>query len=372
MASADVVIVGGGAVGCAAAYFLTRQGFRPVVVEKDAIGAHASGFAFGGLSAFGSYSSIGAIYPLTREAMRLHVQLAKELREQTGIDTHFHPTSILTPAVNDEERQQQQARLAWLLSEGYAARWLDGEAARRLEPRLASSLLGVVQVEGAALVESYRYCLALAQAAEQGGARFRHGEVQSVRVENGRVTAVETRSDTIPCENAVIAAGPWTGLAGAWLGAPVPVRPLKGQIVRLRLPGAPIEYEISWRGNYFASKSDGLIWAGTTEEEVGFDETPTSDGRDTILTTLATVFPALLDAEIVMQTACLRPLSADGLPIIGPVPDIGGLVLATGAGRRGILLSAVMGSIAADLVAKGKTDLPIEPFSLERFAGGNS
>ncbi len=367
MSSSDVIIVGAGAVGCATAYFLTRQGVKPIVIEKDAIGDHASGFALGGLSPFEMGGHAGIDSPLQKEAMRLHVQLAEELEQLTGIDTAFKCLPILALAADEQEKDSLTANLPWLLSDGYAAQWLDGEEVRRWEPRLASSLVGALRVDGSALLESYRYTLALAVAAEKAGAQIRHGEVMGLRVEHGRVTAVVTRTSTIPCERVVLAIGPWTGPASVWLGVHVPIYPLKGQIVRLRLPGPPIEGRFAWRSNYFATKPDGLIWAGTTEEEVGFDDTTTDAARDEIIISLAELFPPLLDAEIVQQTACLRPASVDGLPIISGVTGVDGLFVVTGGGRRGILLSSIMGSIGADLVLNGQSPIDIAPFSLERF-----
>ena len=122
------------------------------------------------------------------------------------------------------------------------------------------------------------------------------------------------------------------------------------------------------QGSYFATKGDGMIWAGTTEEEVDFDETITEAARDEILLPLARFFPPLLDAEIVQQTACLRPVSADGAPIVGPVPGVEGLFVATAGGRKGILMSPALGRIAADFVTDGQTGLlDATPYVLDRF-----
>lgn len=365
--SPEVVIIGAGAVGCATAYFLTKQGIRPVVVERDAIADHASGFAFGGLTPFTAPGRPGPDDPLHKEATRMHAELAEELPAATGIDTAFRWLTHYTLARSEPEATGLRGAVPRLCDEGFPAEWLDGAALRRLEPRFSEQVLGTLRVEGAAMVESYRYTLALAQAAEKGGAEIRHGDVVGLRVEGGRVAGVETRSATIPCRQVVLAAGPWSGPASAWLGVRIPVRPLKGQIVRLRLAGGGLEGRFSWKGSYFATKPDGMTWTGTTEEDIGFDERITDEARDAILHPLAELFPPLLDAEVVQQTACLRPLSADGLPIIGPAPGIEGLWVMTGGGRRGIVLSAVMGRIAAELVATGRTATDIRPFGLERF-----
>ena len=227
-------------------------------------------------------------------------------------------------AWDGEEETNLAQILPWLEAEGFTARWLDGKELRRLEPRFSRQLRGALQIDGAGILESYRYCLALAQAAEKGGAVIRHGEVTSIRIREGRVTGVQIGSEKIACEKVLLAAGPWTGSIGRQLGVDIPVRPLKGQIVRLLLKGDPLTVYFAWHGNYAATKSDGLVWAGTTEEAAGYDERPTPEARDSILASLPRVFPPLGDSEIVQQTACLRPLSGDGLPLIGAVPDLRG------------------------------------------------
>ena len=123
-----------------------------------------------------------------------------------------------------------------------------------------------------------------------------------------------------------------------------------------------------WEGSYAGPKADGLTWAGTTEERVGFNETPTTEARDSIIRDLLTMAPSLTEARVVQQTACLRPISEDGLPIIGEAPGWPGVYLATGAGRKGILLSPVMGRMVADLIIRGRTELPTASVSPARLA----
>ena len=125
---------------------------------------------------------------------------------------------------------------------------------------------------------------------------------------------------------------------------------------------------MSWKGNYATTKPDGLLWAGTTEEEAGFDESLTTDGRDQIMESLVGVLPYLADARLSRQTACLRPVAPDGLPILGPVGDIPGLWVATGTGRKGILLGPGMGQVISDLIVGKVPAIDIAPLSLDRFA----
>ena len=161
--------------------------------------------------------------------------------------------------------------------------------------------------------------------------------------------------------------GPWSGQASPWLGIPIKIRPLKGQILRLRAPGPPLQFSLGWGGNYATTKPDGLLWAGTTEEEAGFDEIPTSGARNQIMAALLKMAPSLAEARLVRQTACLRPISADKALMLGEMPGWNGTFMATGAGRSGIVLGPALGRITADLITTGKTDIPITSFDPKRF-----
>ena len=117
-----------------------------------------------------------------------------------------------------------------------------------------------------------------------------------------------------------------------------------------------------------ATKPDGIIWAGTTEEEAGFNETVTSEARDSIMENFLKMIPGMGDAELVQQTACLRPLSADGLPIVDRVTGWDNLYVATGAGRKGILWSTGMAQVLLDLIDRGDSEVSgAEHLRLDRF-----
>ena len=149
---------------------------------------------------------------------------------------------------------------------------------------------------------------------------------------------------------------------------PIEVHPLKGQILRLQAPGPPVPCNVGWGHNYATTKPDGLLWAGTTEEEAGFDEETTLEARDEIGAALVKMLPAMADAQVVHQTACLRPVASDGLLLLGRVPGFDSVYMATGAGRKGILLGPAMGRAVADLIVTGKSTLALEAFSPARFA----
>jgi glycine oxidase len=365
----DVVIIGGGIVGTASAYFLAKAGVQSVVVERDSVGSHASGFAYGGLSPLSGAGIPGPIAVVAQEGMRLHGEFARSLPADTGINIEYRLRPSLALAFTDQEVSQAQASLAWQQQQpGFTVRWVDAAEARDIEPRISEQTLGAVFIEGTADVEPYRLVLALTRVAENLGAVIRHGQVIGLKRQGERVTGVVLEHGEIACDTVVLAMGPWSGATSAWLHVPIEVRPLKGQILRLRAPGRPVECSVGWGGNYATTKPDGLLWAGTTEEEAGFNEHPSTEGRDRIIAALVQMMPSMTEAQLAQHTACLRPLPADGQLLLGPVPGWEGVYMATGAGRKGILLGPAMGRITADLILKGTADIPLDAFDPSRFA----
>jgi glycine oxidase len=366
--SPDVVIVGGGLAGMTTAYYLAKAGVTSVVVERDAIGSHASGFAYGGLSPLSGFGIPGPQAEIAQDGMRLHRDLSKSLVEETGIDVDFRVRSSLALAFTETDVRRLQAALPWQeLQPGYAARWLDSAEARRVEPRISDETLGATLIEGGAGVEPYRLVLALTRAAEGLGVTVRHGRAVGLRREGGRVTGVVLEREVIACSMVVLALGPWSGEVSAWIGVPIDLRPLKGQILRLKAPGPPVDCSVGWGHNYATTKTDGLLWAGTTEEEAGFDEESTSAARDEIGAALVRMLPAMADAQVAQQTACLRPVASDGLLVLGRVPGLEHVYVATGGGRKGILYGPAMGRAIADLALGRDTRVAVEAFAPGRF-----
>src|ERR1051326_9157 len=208
--SPDVVIGGGGIAGMTTAYYLAKAGVPSVVVERDAIGSHASGFAYGGLSPL---SGLGIPRPpaeIAQAGMGRHRELQKDLLEETGIDVDFRVRPSLALAFDEADVTRLQAVLPWQQRQpGYTARWLDIGEARGVEPRISDETLGAVLIEGTAGVEPYRLVLALSQAAERLGVTVRHGRAVGLRREGGRVTGVILERETIACSTVVLAIGPW-------------------------------------------------------------------------------------------------------------------------------------------------------------------
>lgn len=376
-AATDVVIIGAGIVGGLCAYLLSRRGLQVAILEGDSLGSHASGFAFGGLDPL---NGIGVPEPLLDFSLYCfgrHWSLARELQSSTGIDPGFQPRNRLFLAFDDNDVTQYDADVAWMKDVAmFDVRWVGPDAVLAIEPRANPQCVGALHQQGAASVNAYQLTLAAARAAERQGARLTLQRAVGLDHHGGRATAVALADGRrLEAAAVVVAMGPWSQLLSDWCGVRLPVEPLKGQILRLRPPQtppweAPLNTALNYRGNYADSKPDGLIWTGSTEENAGFNDHPDSPARRAILSQAAQMAPDLAAAEVAQHTACLRPVTPDGIPAAGRLPGWENLYVATGAGRKGILWSVGMSEIIADLVTQEKTQVAgAEHLDPARFGG---
>lgn len=366
----DVVIIGGGAAGCAVAYYLAKSGVKSTIIERDGIAANASGYSAGGLNPLEGAGIPGPLGPLAIRSYWMHAELAPELTELSGVDFGYKVISSVRVVFDESELAEMQTTHDTFQSAGpgFSAEWLDASRLREIEPRISADAIRALDTRGNAILSSHRYTLALAKSAETMGAKVVSGTAAGVATSSGRVSAVLTDSGEIPCGAVVFATGPWAGQVEEWLGVPVPIEPFKGEILRMKLDGPALDRDFHSADVDLNHREDGQIWVGATEERVGFDRNPSEKARAESLRTATNLMPAMKDAEIVLHTACLRPLSPDWMPIVGKAPGWDNAYLATGAGKKGILISPGMGKAVADLITKGATEIPIEGFDADRFA----
>ena len=365
----DVVIIGGGAAGCATAYYLGLAGIRATIIEGDAVASQASGYAAGLLGPLQGSGIPGPLGALAMESFKMHRSLAEELPAVTGIDYESRTVTQVKIAMDEAEIPDLDETFeVFAGAPGFEARRLDSADLRSLEPRLGPLVISGVYTNGNAGLDSYKYTLALASAAKKLGATVRSGIVRGVERSGGRVTKVLLEDGEIACGTVVLAMGPWSRMAEPWLEAYIPVDPLKGEILRVEPPGPPLAHDFSGGGSSLYPKPDGLVWCGTTEEWRGFDRQPLDSTRQTLMQRAVRLMPDLAQSRLTLHTACLRPVTPDWLPIIGKPPGYDNVVLATGAGKKGILLSPGFGKAVADIVSNGETQMPVSDFKPGRFS----
>ena len=368
MAAPEVIIVGGGVIGCAIAYYLAQAGVQVTILERGEVGGEASGASAGLLAPLELSLESSSLLDLCLASLPLHPSLADTLREETGIDVEYQRSGILRVALSDEDADDLRA-LVGRQQAGGVMEWVDAEALRHLEPRLAAARGGVYSPQYHQ-VNAHRLTQALAQAAVARGAALRQGVVVTGFVTNGsRVMGVRTGEGRLMAEQVILAAGSWTAALGRRLGVTLPVKPMRGQMLAFPDFSSPLRHILLGKnGGYLAPKANGFLFVGSTVEDVGFRKNTTAKGLAGLRRMAAALVPSLAYAEVASDWAGLRPGSPDGLPILGPVPGWEGLSVASGHFRKGILLAPITGRLMAQRLTQGRTEIPLEPFSAGRFA----
>jgi glycine oxidase len=366
----DVVVVGGGLIGLTIAREAAGRGASVVLVERAIPAREASWAAAGMLSPLGEASSAGPFLRLGLRSLGLFPGFVASLREASGIDPDLRRLDKLLVALTEEDEAVLESRRSWQASEGLDVRWLDAGALHRTSPAVSPEAKGALMLAGNGLVDPRALGDAAVSAAERAGVRFLVGDgAQGVLGSPGRVAGVALRGGgSIGAHAVVVAAGAWSGgLAG--LPRPLPLRPVRGQMIALGTASALAAQMLSGTGVYLLPRVvDGrsCVWVGATVEEAGFDGRTTPEARETLRQAAARLLPALAEAPVVEHWAGLRPATPDELPIVGPDPEMAGLVYATGHFRNGILLAPVTAQLVGD-VLDGAAPAELEPFRPERF-----
>jgi len=363
-----VAVIGAGVIGLGIAWRLAQRGAAVTVFDQGAAGAGASHAAAGMLAACAEAEpGEEALTTLGRASQALWPAFAAEVEAASGLGVDLRTEGTLVVAQTADDLARLRHQLQFQQSLGLPLELISAAEVRRREPHLAG-LAGAVFSPQDHQVDNRKLAAALRVAAEHAGAVIReHEGVDGLVVVHGRATGVRLRSGTEwPADVVVLAAGAWSrSIAG--IPAPPPVRPVKGQMLALRMV-APLVSHVIWAPNvYLVPRRDGRLIVGATVEEKGFDQTLTAGGVLALLEAAWRVVPAIEELAIDEMWVGHRPGSRDDAPILGPGP-LDGLIYATGHHRNGILLTPVTADAIARLVLDREVDAAIRPFADERFA----
>jgi glycine oxidase len=357
--SPDLAVVGGGVIGLAVAWRAAQRGLRTVVLERGAIGSGASGVA-AGMLAPSSEAAFGEqlLLALNLESAQRWPAFAAELAERSGADPGYRPCGTLLAARDADAAAALERELAFRESLGLTVERLLPSRARDLEPALAPTLRAAAAAPDDHAVDPRRVLPALAAALPAAGGQLREGaEVTELDTEGDRATGVRlVGGERLAAGAVVIAAGAWAGsLGGIPDDARVPLRPVKGQLLRLRDPAGPglLGRVLRTEDFYVVPRGDGGYVLGATVEERGFDGAVTAGALHDLLRDAVEVLPGVTELELEEARAGLRPGTPDNAPAIGP-SGLDGLHWATGHYRHGVLLAP----LTADLVVEGVTGAP--------------
>jgi len=363
-ATPDMVIVGGGIVGLATAWRARERGLSVTLLERDEVGQGTSRVAAGMLAPVAEveFGEDGRrLLELGLRSARMWPGFAAELERATGIDVGLRQTGTLILARDGDEARELERRLAYRESLGLRTERLRPSQAREREPGIAPTVRLAIEAPDDHSVDPRRVLEALRRACERSGVVLReHARVKSLALDDAgeRVTGVilPGEHEPLPARGVVIAAGPWSAeIGGLPAHARVPVRPVKGQIMRLRDPAGPglLTRVVRYEGGYIVPRGDGRYVLGASVEERGFDLEPTAGAVYELLRDASELVPGIDELRIEELSVGLRPGSPDNVPRIG-AGALDGLIWATGHYRNGILLAPVTAEIVVQaLVGAG-------------------
>ena len=372
-AAHEVIVIGAGAIGLSIGWRLAQRGVRTLVLEAAQPAHGATGVAAGMLAPV-TEADFGeeALTSLNLASLNRWPPFAAELQAASGIDCGYRESGTLTVAVDRDEEKSLRHMHDYQRSLGLDARWLSARECRRLEPGLAPRIAGGIHAPHDHQVSPRLLARALAAAFGAAGGELR----TAVRAERlvpraGGVSVELTQGDRLDAEAVVIAAGAESGtLAGVPAYARVPVRPVKGQILRLRAQAPvtlPARLVIRTPEVYAVPRDDGELVVGATVEERGWDRAVTAGGVLELLRRAYEALPGIVELELVEAAAGLRPGTPDNGPIVGE-SDVRGLWWATGHWRNGILLAPLTAEAIAAALTGEEPPEEFAPFGPQRFA----
>jgi glycine oxidase len=371
--TADVVIVGGGVIGLTIARALRQRGVRGVTLfERGQLGAEASWAAGGILGPQIEANHIDDLFQLACASRDLYSEFASALRTETTVDVDLDTTGTLYLGFTQEDEDDLRRRFQWQTQAGLSVELLKAPEARALEPCVSAEVSCALRFPNDVQVENRKLIEALEMANEKLGVRLASDcEVRAVRVEQGKVCAVETSHGIVSAPIVVLAAGSWTSfvnLPGASL-PPIEIEPVRGQMLCFKSDPPIARHVIYSSRGYLVPRRDGRVLAGSTAERVGFDKRVTDEGRNAIESMALGIAPAFEHLPLIDSWAGFRPRAKDDLPVLGASDQIDGLFYATGHYRNGILLAPITGELLAKTIVEGVTSPMLAAFSPNRFRG---
>ncbi|WP_239935161.1 glycine oxidase ThiO [Streptomyces sp. CBG31] len=374
----DVVVAGGGIVGLVTAWRAAQRGLAVTVVDP-APGGGAARVAAGMLAAVTElHFGEERLLALNLASAERYPAFAAELAEASGQELGYRRCGTLAVALDADDRAYLRELHALQLRSGLESEWLSGRECRRLEPMLAPGVRGGLRVDGDHQIDPRRLASALVTACERAGVVWCRSTAGRLVVRGGRAAGVELADGSlVEGGQTVLAAGSRSGLlAGLPEEVAVPVRPVKGQVVRLAVPeayrrgaaflGRTVRAVVRGSHVYLVPRENGELVIGATTEELGWDTTVTAGGVYELLRDAHELVPGLTELPFTEVRAGLRPGSPDNAPLLGPTA-LPGLHLATGHHRNGVLLTPVTGDVLADVLTTGELPGYADAFTARRF-----
>ena len=381
MENKKILIIGGGVIGLGIGWQLAKAGAAVTIYERGQAGRGASWAAGGMLGPIAeAHSDELTLLKLSNQSLARYPEWVEELETETGMSIGYRAEGTLIIAIEPEETYQLEQTYAFQQELGLNVEWLTGQEAREIEGALSPYVTAAIRCETDHQVDNRLMAQALERAYQgRGGVLHQNTAIERIVIENGTATGVQTQDGFQAADVCILAAGSWSGgIGGLPEAITPPVRPVKGQMLALRMQDGVILKNvirtISTRYPmpvYLVPRGDGRLVVGATTEELGFDTELTVGGIYELLHGACEAVPGLYKLPLIETWTGLRPGSSDNAPILGETP-VKNLIYATGHYRNGILLTPITAYEIAKLILTGETSETIAPFQLDRFSQGAS
>ncbi|HEX9653699.1 MAG TPA: glycine oxidase ThiO [bacterium] len=369
----DILIIGGGIIGCSIAWRLAQQKARVTVIEKGEPGLEAS-WAAAGMLAPQSESAHGlrdAMSALCYASHALYPEFIDELQAASGVNIGYRTTGSIYLAADFNEAEALAGLVERQLTAGRRAEELSHQQLHEMEPALTSNIEAAIFLPDDHHVDNRALMKALVSAGSAVGVKFlNHTQVVGLVVKHDRAAGLRTATGVLECDKVINAAGCWAGVVETGNRLKLPLRPIRGQIVCLEMQPQPLHHLIHSAGCYLVPWPDGRILVGATLENAGFDKRVTAAGVQQLLAAAIKSVPALASASMRDTWAGLRPDTPDNLPILGETA-IANLFAATGHFRNGILLAPITAKLVSEVVLSGESPVSLGAFRPQRFENQN-
>ena len=363
----EIIIIGGGVIGTACAYFLSKRGLKTLVLERSHLGAGASGTTASIVSIGGSSSTPEPLQPLNVESYHLILDAEKDFERPLEIIRG----GALYAAMSEQEVLELQAFDKEIRKMGIDCELMNGPEARREEPLLCSEVEAGLLNPASYHLNPFRLVDGYLSTALDKGSRVEYGvEVHGLEVSNDRIDRVVTNKGDYHADWVVVAGGAYSPQILSSLSVQIPIVPARGQVILTEACQRMTDHVIMFLNHlYIRQTASGNFYLGSHTEFVGFENRITLEKISAFTKAFVQAVPLLGRLRALRFFAGFRPICEDNLPVIGPMPDCSRLIVAAGHGRAGVRFSAGTGKAVSELIADGETEHSIEAFAVDRFAG---
>lgn len=367
----DIIVIGGGLIGCGIAAQLASNGLKVSLFERGELMKEASWAAAGMLAPQSELTAITPLFLLCQKSLAIYPEFVTKLYDQTKLDPCYRTEGSLQLAFDQTSAQKLEKKLSWQIPAGLNLRKLTASEIKAFIPSISSKVLLGYYLPDEHQVDNRKLSESIVKQAQISGVEFYLGsQVTEIIIEQNKAVGIIANGERYLASKVINAAGSWASLftLSNFPRQILPeIRPIRGQMLAVKASPKTLSYTLHSEHIYLVPRFDGTIIIGSTTEHVGYDKNITINGLENLSKEAKRIIPELANASLVSAWAGLRPASTDLLPVLGEHNQLPGLIFATGHYRNGILLAPITIDLISKLVITGKADEFLLPFSPNRF-----